>query len=111
VIRRIFKLYALKATGDGGGTEPSGRVAPKRSDYFARVTVDADAGTVTWPNGADMAPEPLYAEARQNSSRSAAARHCSARKPCAVGGAGRRARFLGVGSSADALTDTTFVRG
>lgn len=34
--------------------------------YFARVTVDAEAGTITWPNGIDMAPEPLYAEARAN---------------------------------------------
>lgn len=42
--------------------------------YFARVAVDAEAGTVTWPNGADMAPEPLYAEARENASRTAGAR-------------------------------------
>jgi hypothetical protein len=34
--------------------------------YFARVTVDPEAGTITWPNGVDMAPEPLYAEARAN---------------------------------------------
>jgi hypothetical protein len=33
--------------------------------YFARVAVDPEAGTICWPNGADMAPEPLYAEARQ----------------------------------------------
>ncbi len=43
-------------------------------DYFARVTVDAEAGTITWPNGADMAPEPLYAAASQNLSRAAGAR-------------------------------------
>jgi len=31
--------------------------------YFAQVRVDAQAGTITWPNGVDMAPEPLYQEA------------------------------------------------
>ena len=34
--------------------------------YFARVAVDPDAGTIAWPNGLDMAPEPLYAEARRH---------------------------------------------
>ena len=32
--------------------------------YFARVRVDPEAGTVTWPNGEDLAPEPLYEQAR-----------------------------------------------
>lgn len=32
--------------------------------YFARVRVDPEAGTVAWPNGEDLAPEPLYEEAR-----------------------------------------------
>ncbi len=34
--------------------------------YFARVRVDKEAGTIAWPNGVDMAPEPLYEEARRN---------------------------------------------
>ena len=33
---------------------------------FAKVRVDAESGTVTWPNGVDLAPEPLYEEARRN---------------------------------------------
>ena len=33
-------------------------------DYFARVAVDQQAGTISWPNGGDMALGPLYAEAR-----------------------------------------------
>ena len=32
--------------------------------YFARVTVDAQAGTIAWPDGIDLAPEPLYEQAR-----------------------------------------------
>ena len=35
-------------------------------DYFAKVRVDPEAATVVWPNGADKAPETLYAEAREN---------------------------------------------
>lgn len=34
--------------------------------YFALVRVDPEAGTIAWPNGVDMAPEPLYEEARCN---------------------------------------------
>lgn len=75
--------FRLRLTFDDGtvgevdftGREWRGVFEPLRDPaYFARVTVDAEAGTVTWPNGVDMAPEPLYAEARQNASRTAAAR-------------------------------------
>ena len=34
--------------------------------FFAQVRVDPEAATIVWPNGLDMAPEPLYEEARQN---------------------------------------------
>ncbi len=32
--------------------------------YFAEVTVDPEAGTVVWPDGIDLAPEPLYEQAK-----------------------------------------------
>lgn len=34
--------------------------------YFARVRVDPESGTIAWPDGVDLAPEPLYEEARRN---------------------------------------------
>jgi hypothetical protein len=39
--------------------------------YFARVRVDPEAGTIAWPNGVDLAPEPLYEEAGRNLAKSA----------------------------------------
>jgi Protein of unknown function (DUF2442) len=52
---------------DFTGREWRGVFEPLRDpSYVARVTVDPEAGTITWPNGADMAPEPLYATARQS---------------------------------------------
>ena len=30
--------------------------------YFAQVRVDAEAGTVVWPNGLDLAPEVLHGD-------------------------------------------------
>jgi hypothetical protein len=32
--------------------------------YLAQVTVDAEAGTIAWPDGIDLAPETLYEQAR-----------------------------------------------
>ena len=33
-------------------------------DGFRTVTVDAETGTVTWPSGADLAPDTLYERVR-----------------------------------------------
>jgi hypothetical protein len=44
-----------------------GIFAPLRDPrFFAQVRLDRDAGTIAWPNGADMAPETLYEQARRN---------------------------------------------
>ena len=32
--------------------------------YFAQVEADPEAGTVVWPGGIDLAPEPLYEQAK-----------------------------------------------
>lgn len=34
--------------------------------YFAQVFVNTESGTISWPNDVDMAPEPLYQQARRN---------------------------------------------
>jgi Protein of unknown function (DUF2442) len=34
---------------------------------FARVSVDAETGTVVWPGGADLAPDTLYERVRTGS--------------------------------------------
>jgi len=44
-----------------------GVFAPLRDpDYFTRLRADAEAGTIVWPNDADIAPETLYARAQQH---------------------------------------------
>jgi len=39
---------------------------PLLGDYalFRQVAVDPDAGTIAWPNGADISPRTLFAESR-----------------------------------------------
>lgn len=33
--------------------------------FFRRLRADAEAGTIVWPNQADIAPETLYAQAQR----------------------------------------------
>ena len=32
----------------------------KNPEYFERVALNSETGTIEWPNGADLAPEYLY---------------------------------------------------
>jgi hypothetical protein len=66
----VVGAYRLRLIFDDGivgevdfvGREWRGVFEPLRDpNYFARVMVDPESGTIAWPNGADMAPEPLYA--------------------------------------------------
>jgi len=43
----------------GGVFEPLRRI-----DYFRQLRADPEAGTIVWPNDADIAPETLYESAK-----------------------------------------------
>lgn len=74
----LLHIQTAEACGDhvlrlafSDGTEKAVDVSPllegkvfdplKDPEYFAQVRVDPICRTVVWPNGADLAPEALYA--------------------------------------------------
>lgn len=68
----VIDEYVLRLTFEDGlvgdvsfvGREWRGVFEPfKDPAVFAQAEIDAQFGTVTWPNGLDMAPETLYDKA------------------------------------------------
>jgi hypothetical protein len=76
-----FRLRLTFEDGTVGDVDFSARewrgvLEPLRDPaYFARVRVDPEAGTIAWPHGVDLAPEPLYDEARRNLVERASSAH------------------------------------
>jgi hypothetical protein len=70
VVLREYVLRMLFDDGTVGDVDFSaetwtGVLAPLSDPaFFAQVRVDPEAGTITWPGDLDMAPEPLYEQAR-----------------------------------------------
>ena len=71
---RVLTRYALELTFANGqkralDVEPflwGPAFEPLLADYttFREVRVDPEAGTIVWPNGADLAPELLYEKSK-----------------------------------------------
>lgn len=49
----------------GGVFEPL-----RNLEYFRQLRADSEAGTIVWPNEADIAPETLYAHAQRRAAAS-----------------------------------------
>jgi hypothetical protein len=53
-------------------TERGGVFEPLRDrEFFGRLRADHEAGTIVWPNQADIAPETLYERARRHTAATA----------------------------------------
>lgn len=68
---RLTLTFADGSTGTVDGSRwvlvnDAGIFAPLRDPaLFAQVFVDHEAGTIVWPNGADVDPDTLYEEAHR----------------------------------------------
>jgi hypothetical protein len=62
-MRLLFSDGVVRDIEYRPGEGRSSLVAPLDDPaYFALVRVDAEAGTVVWPNGLDLAPEVLHGD-------------------------------------------------
>ena len=55
--------YELRLTFSDGRTGILNREHELRGEMFERFSIDRELRTLVWPNGADLAPEYLYAAA------------------------------------------------
>lgn len=63
VMRLLFDDGLVRDIQHVPGQVTGSMVTPLEDpDYFAQVRVDAEAGTVVWPNGLDLAPEVLHGD-------------------------------------------------
>jgi hypothetical protein len=72
-VRVLARYFVALTFGDGAerviDLEPmlwGPMFEPLLADYglFRQVTIDHDAGTIVWPNGADISPRTLYLESK-----------------------------------------------
>lgn len=71
---KVLSRYVLELTFDNGEVRVvdvedflwGPAFAPLRENYglFTAVRVDEQAGTIVWPNGADLSPQGLYAKSK-----------------------------------------------
>ncbi|MGH9078217.1 MAG: DUF2442 domain-containing protein [Acidimicrobiales bacterium] len=63
VMRLLFADGVVRDLEYRSGEAQGSLLAPlDEPGFFARVQVDAEAGTVCWPNGLDLAPEVLHGD-------------------------------------------------
>ena len=71
-----FRLHLTFSDNVSGEVDLSGDIAGQggvfqpleEPDFFAKVRVDADAGTIAWPNGVDFDPDVMYARITRHAS-------------------------------------------